>query len=214
MAKTSVGPLSILTFSFFRLIQIILKYDSWQKELQSSFAGILGQRILETHETIDKAKTKLEETALDSTSTENIVLGVTFIQEVKQKSSAWAKDIEQMRSAEKLLRKQRHLFHSDWMETSVLKGIFESAQQILERRVRTMDQQVPLLQARVTAEDKAAAKQLAILLEDWKQNKPLRGNKTPQEAMEVLTKYEIDMKKAHLRKYILFSSNRVWSIVV
>ena len=182
--------------------QIILKYDSWQKELQSSFAGILGQRVLETHETIDGAKTKLEATALDSTSTENIVLGVTFIQEVKQKSSAWAKDIEQLRSAEKLLRKQRHLFHSDWMETSVLKGIFESALQILERRVRTMDQQVPLLQARVSAEDKAAAKQLAALLEDWEQNKPLRGNKTPQEAMEVLTKYEIDMKKAHLRKFI------------
>ena len=182
--------------------QIILKYDSWQKELQSSFAGILGQRIVESHETIDAAKTKLEGTALDSTSTENIVLGVTFIQEVKQKSSVWSKDIEQLRSAEKLLRKQRHLFHGEWMETSVLKGIFDSTQQILERRVRTMDQQVPLLQARVTAEDKAAAKQLVALLEDWEQNKPLRGNKTPTEAMEVLTKYEISMNKAHLRKFV------------
>ena len=185
--------------------QIILKYDSWQKELQASFAAILGQRVIETHEMINGAKTKLEATALDSTSTENIVLGVTFIQEVKQKSTGWSKDIEHLRSAEKLLRKQRHIFHGDWMETSVLKGIFDSTLQILERRVRTMDQQVPLLQARVTAEDKAAAKQLVSLLEDWDQNKPLRGNKTPQEAMEVLTKYEINMKKAHLRKLIATS---------
>ena len=180
--------------------QIILKYDSWQKELQSSFAGILGQRVLEAHETVDGAKTKLEATSLDSTSTENIVLGVTFIQEVKQKSSVWSKEIEQLRSAEKLLRKQRHIFHSDWMETSVLKGIFDSTLQILERRVRTMDQQVPLLQARVTAEDKAAAKQIVSLVEDWEQNKPLRGNKTPQEAMEILTKFEINMNKAHLHE--------------
>jgi dynein heavy chain 1 len=181
--------------------QIILKYDSWQKELQSSFSAVLGQRILEAHETVDGAKTKLESTSLDSTSTENIVLGVTFIQEVKQKSSVWAKEIEHLRNAEKLLRKQRHIFHSDWMETSVLKGIFDSLQQILERRVRTMDQQVPLLQARVAAEDKAAAKQLVSLVEDWEKNKPLRGNKTPIEAMEILTKFEIAMNKAHLRKY-------------
>lgn len=180
--------------------QIILKYDSWQKELQASFAGILGQKILETHETIDGAKTKLEATALDSTSTENIVLGVTFIQEVKQKSSGWAKDIEHLRNAERLLRKQRHLFNSDWMETSVLKGLFEALQQILERRVRSMEQQVPLLQARVSAEDKAAAKQLTALLDDWEQNRPLRGNSTPQQAMEILTKYEISMKKAHLHE--------------
>jgi dynein heavy chain 1 len=180
--------------------QIILKYDSWQKELQWSFATILAQGIVETHGTIDGAKTKLEATSLDSTSTENIVLGVTFIQEVKQKSTIWAKDIEHLRSAEKLLRKQRHVFHSEWMETSVVKGIYESALQILERRVLTMDQQVPLLQARVAAEDRTAGKQLVALLEDWEQNKPLRGNSTPQQAMETLSKYEISMNKANLHQ--------------
>jgi dynein heavy chain 1 len=180
--------------------QINLKYDSWQKELQSSFASILGQCITETHQKISTAKTKLEETTLDSASTENIVLGVTFIQEVKQKIGVWAKEIEALNSSEKLLKGQRYAFHSEWMETTVVKGLNDSLQQILERRSRTMEQQVPLLQARVTAEDKTAAKKMAELINNWAQDKPLRGNVTPPQALEVLTKFELSMKTAHVHQ--------------
>ena len=180
--------------------QINLKYDSWQKELQSSFASILGQCIGETHAKISGAKSKLEETTLDSASTENIVFGVTFIQEIKQKSVPWSKEIENLNSSEKLLKRQRFAFHSEWVETSVVKGLYDSLLQILERRTRTMEQQIPLLQARVTAEDKTASKQLTELLQSWEQDKPLRGNVSPPEALEVLTKYQLSMNKAHVHQ--------------
>jgi len=152
------------------------------------------------HEKVDAAKTKLEETSLDSASTENIVLGVTFIQEVKQKSGTWAKEIEIMASSEKLLKKQRYAFHSDWTETSVVKGLHASLLQILERRTRAMEQQVPLLQARVSAEDKTASKQLLELLKSWEQEKPLRGTVSPPEALRMLTMYELSMKQAHVHQ--------------
>jgi dynein heavy chain 1 len=180
--------------------QINLKYDSWQKELQASFAAILAQCTAETHEKISKAKTTLEETSLDSASTENIVLGVTFIQENKQKVKIWAKEIESLKESEKVLKRQRFAFHSDWMETSVVKGLYDSLLQILERRSRSMEQQIPLLQARVSAEDRSASKQLTELLEKWEQDKPLRGNMTPPDALAVLTKFELTMKKAHIHQ--------------
>lgn len=180
--------------------QINLKYDSWQKELQSSFAAILGQCVHETHEKIMKAKTSLEETTLDSASTDSIVLGVTFIQEMKQKVGPWAKEIEELKESEKVLKRQRFAFHSEWMETSVIKGIYDSLLQILDRRSRTMEQQVPLLQARVKSEDKSAAKQLSELLQKWQEDKPLRGNISPPDALSVLTKYELTMKKAHIHQ--------------
>ena len=180
--------------------QINLKYDSWQKELQSSFAAILSQCIHETHDKISKAKTSLEETTLDSASTENIVLGVTFIQECKQKIGIWGKEIEVLKESEKTLKRQRFVFHSDWMETSVVKGLSESLVQILERRSRTMEQQVPILQARVAAEDRSAAKQLTELLQKWEEDKPLRGNLTPPDALAVLAKYELTMKKASVHQ--------------
>lgn len=178
--------------------QINLKYDSWQKELQASFAAILSQCIFSCRETIEIAKTKLEETTLDSASTDGIVIGVTFIQEVKQKVSIWAKELESLSSSEKLLKKQRFVFHSEWTETSVVKGLHDSLLQILERRTRTMEQQIPVLQARVMAEDKSAAKQSAELLSNWETDKPLRGTLSPPKAIEILLKFELNLKKAHV----------------
>lgn len=99
--------------------------------MQSSFASILAQCIQETQETVSKAKTKLEETTLDSASTESIVLGVTFIQEVKQKVGTWVKEIEGLKSSENLLKRQRFAFHSEWMETSVVKGLYDCLLQVL-----------------------------------------------------------------------------------
>lgn len=180
--------------------QINLKYDSWQKELQASFASILGQCVRETHDKIAKAKTTLEETTLDSASTESIVVGVTFIQEMRQKIGLWTKEIDGLKESEKVLKRQRYAFHSEWMETSVVKGLSESMMQILEKRSRTMEQQVPVLQARVTAEDKSAAKKLKELLEKWAEDKPLRGDRTPPDALAVLTQYELTLKKASVHQ--------------
>lgn len=55
-----------------------------------------------------------------------------------------------------------------------------------------MQEQVPLLQSRVVAEDKANAQRVAELVADWEQNKPLMGNITPEQALETLTKFEFN----------------------
>jgi dynein heavy chain 1, cytosolic len=180
--------------------QINLKYDSWQKELQSSFASILSQCMQDAHEKIAKAKTTLEETTLDSASTESILVGVTYIQEMKQKVYAWAKEVEGLRESEKVLKRQRFVFHSEWMETSVVKGLYDSLLQILERRSRSMEQQVPVLQARVASEDRSATKLLFELLGKWQEEKPLRGNLSPTVALSVLAKYELTMKKSRIHQ--------------
>jgi dynein heavy chain 1 len=177
--------------------QINLKYDSWQKELQNSFASILGQCINEAHQKMSDAKTKLETTSLESSSnTENIVLGVTFIQEMKLQTEVWTDEIERLDASERLLKRQRHHFRGDWMETSVVKGQYDQLQQILERRSLTMEQQFPLLQARISAEEKSAAKRTVELLSAWEKDKPLRGNTPPAEAMDLLAKFETGLNKA------------------
>lgn len=179
--------------------QINLKYDSWQKELQSSFASILGHHVSEMHQRIVNAKTKLEQVSLDSSSnTNDIVLGVTFIQEMKQKLGPWSKEVQKLATSELTLKRQRHLFNSNWTETSVIQGQIENLEQILEKRNRAMSQQIPLLQARVVAEDKASSKRTSELLEKWEQDKPLRGNMKPPEAMEILSRFEFTLKKEKL----------------
>ncbi|KAG7353523.1 dynein family protein [Nitzschia inconspicua] len=177
--------------------QITLKYDSWQKELQSSFASILGQCIRDAHGKMEDAKTKLESATLETSSgTESIVLGVTFIQEMKQNVDLWAVELDQLESSERLVKRQRFNFGNDWMETTVVKGQFELVKQVLGRRIHSMEQQFPLLQARVSAEEKSAAKRSAELVSEWAKDKPLRGNVPPADALTVLAKFETDLNKA------------------
>jgi dynein heavy chain 1 len=179
--------------------QINLKYDSWQKELQSSFATILAQLMSDLHEKISNAKTRLEDIVLDSSgkSTDDIVLGVTFIQEMKQKLGPLAKEIDKLKESEKLLKQQRYIFRQDWLESSVVQGKYDSMVQILARRSQTMEEQIPLLQSRVGAEDKNAAKQRTELLSSWENDKPLRGSTTPPKALKILSKFEFSLKKAN-----------------
>ena len=177
--------------------QITLKYDSWQKELQSSFASILGQCIHESHVKMEDAKMKLEKATLESSSgTENIVLGVTFIQEMKKNTVLWSAELDELEASERLIKRQRYHFNSEWMETTVVQGQFGLVKQVLARRITSMEQQFPLLQARVSAEEKSAAKRTVDLVESWSENKPLRGTMSPATALNTLAKFETDLNKA------------------
>jgi dynein heavy chain 1 len=177
--------------------QINLKYDSWQKELQTCYAGVLGKRIEELHDEASRSKVKLEEIALDGgAATEDIVLGVTSIQDVVRKIGPWGEEITSLLDAERLLKRQRHSFGTDWLEGSRLKGQYHQLMQILHKRSRSMNDQLPLLQSRIISEDKVADQRIEELLGNWEEEKPLRGNIQPREALELLSKYEFTMKKA------------------
>lgn len=181
--------------------QINLKFDSWQKELQTYFASVLAERINENYEKVSSAKTRLEGVSLEGSSsaaTSEIVLGVTFLQEVTQQLPSWHKKMKELADSEKLLKRQRHAFRSDWVEASLVGGQLQQVEQLLAKRNRTMQEQVPLLQSRIVAEDKANAQRVSDLVNDWEQNKPLMGNITPDQAIEALTKFEFNMKKAQL----------------
>ena len=180
--------------------QINLKYDSWQKELQSSFAAILSSKINGLHDTVSEAKTKMEYVSLDATSasTTEIVLGVTFLQETKQMLDPWGKEVVRLIESERLLKRQRHAFRQDWMEASRAKGQYKQMEQALNKRNRTVDEQIPLLQSRVIAEDKISSQKSAEVMGKWEEEKPLRGNMKPGAALEVLTKFEFSLKKAKL----------------
>jgi dynein heavy chain 1 len=178
--------------------QINLKYDAWQKELQSTFASVLSQCIHEAHQKMEDSKDRLEAASLESSSgTENIVMGVTFIQEMKGQVEPWMEEIVQLEASERLLKRQRYHFRADWMETSLLNGQFALVQQALARRVQTMDSTFPLLQARISAEEKAASKRAAELISEWASDKPLRGNLLPSEALGLLAKFEFNLNKAN-----------------
>lgn len=180
--------------------QVNLKYDSWQKDLQTCFSSILAERINESYGKVSDTKTRLEGISLEGTSsaTSDIVLGLTFLQESTQQLAGWQKMIKELVDSEKLLKRQRHTFRVDWVESSLVVGQLQQVEQLLLKRNSTMQEQVPLLQSRVIAEDKAISQRVSELISDWRENRPLMGNIYPDQAIETLTKFEFNMKKAQL----------------
>jgi len=104
--------------------QVNLKYDSWQKELQTYFSAFLAERINDSFEKVSNAKSRLERISLEGSSaaTSEIVLGVTFLQEVTQQLPSWHKKKKELSDSEKLLKRQRHVFRGDWLEASLVGG--------------------------------------------------------------------------------------------
>jgi dynein heavy chain 1 len=180
--------------------QVNLKYDSWQKELQTYFASILAERIGVSYEMLSTAKARLESISLEGSSaaTNEIVLGVTFLQDMTHQYLSWQLNVKEIATSEKVLKRQRHVFRGDWVEASLVGGLLQQIEQLLSKKSTTMQEQVPLLQSRIIAEDKATSQRVMDLINDWEQNKPLMGNVTPDQAIETLTKFEFNIKKAQL----------------
>lgn len=105
---------------------------------------------------------------------------------------------QELCDSEKLLKLQRHASRSDWMESSLVVGRLQQVEQLLAKRTRTMEEQMPLLQSRIVAEDKPHVQRVEDPVDDWERNKPLMGNITPEQALEDLAKFEFGMKKAHM----------------
>ena len=173
--------------------QVNLKYDAWQRDLQAGFANILGEGIYSSHDDFLRAKTDLEGVVLEG-ATKDIVKGVTFIQEMKQKSKLWKEQVDKLCDCERLLKRQRHAFKKDWLEASRALGQFLNFEQILKKRSKTMEDQIPTLQQRVLAEDRLMNQRIADIVTTWEDDKPLRGSLKPEDAIISLSKFEVSMK--------------------
>jgi len=89
-----------------------------------------------------------------------------------------------------------HAFRADWVEASRLRGQYTNLEQILSKRSKSIQDQMPILRSRITSEDTIAQERTTSLLHNWEDEKPLRGNMTPDEAKSIFTKFEISIQKA------------------
>lgn len=128
-----------------------LKYDAWQKELQSRFGGILADSMKETHAKLSSAKSRLEGVSLEGAS-KDVIVGVTFIQEMRLQQQEFQKTAEMLELGEKLLIRQRFAFPTDWPHVSNVLGALDDFHQILERRATVMEEQIPALQQKVSTQ--------------------------------------------------------------
>ncbi|GMH89230.1 hypothetical protein TrVE_jg3152 [Triparma verrucosa] len=190
--EKKVGPIII---SYSKVQQKVnMKYDSWQKEIQNFFAGILVRTMSNTLQKISAGKSKMEKISLEG-ATREVIEGVTYIKEMTQLHKILSKEVELLISSESMLKRQRYQLPPDWTSGDRLKSNLADIETILTRRSTQMNGMIPALQQRVRKEDKQIAKRVIDLSESWEKEKPLSGDVGPTVAMDKLAQYDMKIKE-------------------
>ena len=165
------------------------KYNEWHKEAQARFKTLLGEAIVAFHETLKTTVTKLELANLDG-GTAEVVEYVSLVQEMVHGKEALQKSMDTFSVSERLLTKQRFRFPTDWLAMENVEGTWSAFEQILGKRAKVMEGEIPALQRRIETEGAAIDRKVRQLTDEWQNERPLDKDTAPTEALEALASFE------------------------
>lgn len=166
------------------------KYDAWQRDILNRFGSKLGAAISEMYAKISKARLDLEQHSIESSTTAATVTFITLVQDLKRNVKKWAPLIEIFSTGQKTLERQRYMFPSDWLYIDQIEGEWSAFNEILKRKNASIQDQLPGLQAKITAQDQILREKISTLTVDWEQNKPIQGRIQPEEALAAITSFD------------------------
>ncbi|KAJ2355534.1 dynein heavy chain, partial [Coemansia sp. RSA 2618] len=167
------------------------KYDGWQREILGKFGSRLGSAVRETWQQIAEARHKLEQHSAESSTTSEVVSFITFVQELKRKCPEWQHLVEhEFRGGQRVLEKQRFQFPQDWMYVDQIENEWSAFGEILRRKNNVIQEQLPTLQLKIVAEDRAVDARIGALCADWERSKPVQGSLRPDSANNTLGAFQ------------------------
>ena len=173
------------------------KYDQWQHEILTKFAGRLGTRMREVFADIVKARRELEVQSLEASSTAQAVQFITMVQTCKRKVKAWAPEVEIFQQGHTTLVRQRYQFPADWLPVDQIDSGWTALNEILTRKAKIVQDQTDALRAKITAEDKVLADKIIEITTQWNEEKPVSGTIAPEVASSTLTNFETRITELH-----------------
>jgi len=178
------GPLVI----DYRSVQskISNKYDNWHKEILKKFADTMLDNMKSFYQNISTARSHLEGQSLDVNASD-VTVFVTEIQELKRKVTTWQEQMERYKNGKKLLDRHRYQYSPDALQVEHVEGEWSSLKQILAKKSKAMEEQIPTLQAKILAEEKSLNEKLAEIEKQWKEQRPDQGDLLPTAAINILT---------------------------
>ncbi|KAJ2009178.1 dynein heavy chain [Coemansia thaxteri] len=173
------------------------KYDSWQREILNRFGQRLGQAMRDACQAIAAARHELESHSAESSTTSEVVTFITFVQELKRRCPAWQRDVEDVfRGGQRVLEKQRFQFPGDWLYLDHVEGEWGAFSEMLRRKTNVIQEQLPSLQMKIVAEDRAVDARIAALCGDWEKHKPVQGALRPDVATNTLAAFHQRIARA------------------
>ena len=171
------------------------KYDQWQHDILIKFASRLGTRMRDVYAEIEKARRDLEGQAMEANSTAQAVQFITIVQTCKRQVKVWAPEVETFRQGESTLVRQRYQFPNDWLHAEHVDHMWESLNELLNRKAKIVQDQTDALRAKIIAEDKVVIDKMAEIASQWNEEKPVSGTIAPDVASATLGMFELRITK-------------------
>lgn len=127
---------------------------------------------------VQDARRKLESLSLEDS--DDVTMFVTEIQEMKRIVVAWEDQLDRCKAGQKLLQEQRYAWPADWLSIDLIEGEWASFKQILNKRSTTMEEQIPLLQAKILKEEENVQAKIKEIEQEWKENRPKEASNRPE----------------------------------
>ncbi|KAG5186150.1 dynein heavy chain [Tribonema minus] len=171
------------------------RHDAWTQDLRARFAALLGEEARALRGALAADKARLEAAAL-SGGTREVVAGVAGVREVRRRLRAMQEKMEVIEAGEKLLARQRAALPPDWLQSSLVAAVLGDVCQVLARRERGVEAQLPALRARVAAEGAAALERATALGAAWSDERPIAGGLEPAAALSTVARYTAQLAAA------------------
>ncbi|CAJ1328908.1 unnamed protein product [Effrenium voratum] len=162
------------------------KYDQWHRDLLSAFGDKVSETMNEFFHQVNQGRERLE--AVDSSGDLTVVCMAVL--KVKTSAEKWGHRFEELQKAQKLLVKQRFQFPEDWMHIEQVEGEWEAFEQILARRNRILEHELPKLRSVLVQKDKQLEENITQLYAEWSSQKPVQGSLKPTDAMKVIKDFD------------------------
>lgn len=188
--QKSFGPIVV----DYRLVQskVKAKYDQWHQDILNEFGEKVQESMTTLYRKVNQGRTDLEK--VDGSNGDPTQMTMSVLK-VKGNAAEWEKKYEHLERSQKLLDRQRYQFPKDWFPFEQLEGEWTAFGQILSRKTRVLDRDLPKLRNLLIQKEKHIDENVTHLFADWAAQKPVQGNIKPSLAIETIKTFDDQLQK-------------------
>lgn len=188
--EKSFGPIVV----DYRQVQskVKSKYDQWHRDILSEFGIKVSDSMTQFFSLVNQARLSLERVESSGTDMTSVVL---VVQNIKRNFTSWSQRLDNLQQSQRLLDRQRYQFPEDWLQIDQIEGEWGAFRQILERKGRILDRELPNLKSALMQRDRQMEENIRVLRAEWSAQKPVQGNMKPSTAMEIIKLFDDRLQK-------------------
>lgn len=166
------------------------KHDLWQKDILKEFSSRLGNKMNVFYNNINLSRIKSETFSIENSSISSMMDFMRFLQELKNKLGNWEKDVELFLSCQKTIESERFSLPDNWIYPEQIKSEWSSFNQTLNYKYNRIMEKIDDLRLKIKEQEKNLNAKASSVLEDWANNKPIKGNIKHDIAINTLSDFQ------------------------